>query len=43
MRMSEDLEIRVDFDHFGAVHHKVENLKFTEPYDVMSVSLKITF
>lgn len=43
MRMSEDLEIRVDLDHFGSVHHKVDLTKFTTGYDVMSVSLKITF
>lgn len=43
MRMSNDLEVRVDFDHFGSVHHKVDLTKFTTGYDIMSVSLKITF
>ena len=41
--MSEDLEIRVDFDHFGGVHHQIDVTQFKEAYDVLSVSLKITF
>ncbi|MDA1117702.1 MAG: hypothetical protein O2979_06780 [Proteobacteria bacterium] len=43
MRMSNDLEVRVDFDHFGGVHHQVDLTEFKAGYDVMSVSLKITF
>ena len=42
-RLAQALSFRVDFDHFGSVHHAVGNTEYKESYDVLSVNLVLLF
>lgn len=42
-RLSEDFSMRIDFDHFGSVHHQVDLTEYRDSYDVLSVSLQVLF
>lgn len=41
--ITQNLSMRVDFDHFGDVRHQVDFTEFNESYDVFSVSLQLRF
>jgi hypothetical protein len=42
-KLSEDFSLRVDFDHFGSVHHQVDLTEYRDAYDVLSASLQLQF
>jgi hypothetical protein len=42
-RLGQSVEGRIDFDHFGSVHHAVGNIEYKESYDILSVNLVILF
>lgn len=42
-KLSEDFSLRMDFDHFGSVHHQVDFTEYRDSYDVLSVSLQVLF
>ena len=37
--LTQNLQMRVDFEHIGSVHHAVGNTEYKDAYDVFSVSL----
>lgn len=41
--LTQNLSMRVDFDHFGNVKHGVGNNEYNESYDVFSVNLQLRF
>lgn len=42
-RLWQNLEMRIDFDHFGSVHHQVGNAEYKDSYDVFSVNLVVLY
>lgn len=42
-RLAQSVEMRIDYDHFGGVHHAVGNTEYTESYDILSVNLVLLF
>lgn len=42
-KLSDNLSMRVDFDHFGSVKHAVGPNEYNDSYDVLSVSLQALF
>jgi hypothetical protein len=42
-KLGQSAEVRIDFDHFGSVHHAVGNTEYKESYDVLSVNLVLLF
>lgn len=42
-RITQALSMRVDFDHFGDVKHRVDFTEFNESYDVLSANLQLLF
>ena len=42
-RLASGLDVRIDFDHFGSVHHAVGNTEYKESYDVLSANLVLLF
>jgi hypothetical protein len=42
-KLGQSAEVRIDFDHFGRVHHAVGNTEYKESYDVLSVNLVLLF
>lgn len=42
-KLSQAISVRVDFDHFGDVHHRVDFTEFNESYDVLSASVQVLF
>lgn len=42
-KLTQALSMRLDFDHFGAVKHKVDLTEYGEFYDVLSVNLQLQF
>jgi len=41
--LSEDFSLRLDYDHFGSVHHRVDLTEYKDAYDVLSISLQLLF
>lgn len=41
--ITQNLSMRMDFDHFGDVNHQVDLTQFKESYDVFSVNLQLRF
>lgn len=42
-RLGQGAEVRIDFDHFGSVHHAVDNIEYKDSYDILSVNLVLLF
>lgn len=42
-QLTQDLAMRIDYEHFGAVHHQVSNTGYKSPYDMLSVSVQFSF
>ena len=46
-RLARGLEVRIEFDHFGSVHHAVGttagNIEYKESYDILSANLVLLF
>ena len=42
-RLVPGVSVRIDFDHFGSVHHAVGNIEYKESYDILSVNLQVNF
>ncbi|MEO8719350.1 MAG: outer membrane beta-barrel protein [Burkholderiales bacterium] len=42
-RLWREIELRIDYDHFGAVHHQLSNFGYKNPYDILSVSMQFNF
>lgn len=42
-KLSQGVLVRVDFEHFGNVHHQISNTEYGDGYDMMSVSLQFNF
>ena len=42
-KLAQSLEMRIDFDHFGSVHHAVGNTEYKDSYDVFSVNLVLLY
>jgi opacity protein-like surface antigen len=42
-RLTQAISVRVDFDHFGDVKHRVDLTEFNESYDVLSASVQVLF
>lgn len=42
-RLGQSIEARIDFDHFGSVHHAVGNTEYKDSYDILSVNLVLLF
>jgi hypothetical protein len=38
-----DAMIRMDYEHFGGVHHQISTTEYTDGYDMLSVSLQFNF
>jgi OmpA-like transmembrane domain len=42
-QLAHDVEMRIDYDHLGSVHHQIGNAAYRNAYDVLSVSLQFNF
>jgi hypothetical protein len=42
-QLSQNMLMRIDYDHFGAVHHQLSNAGYKNPYDILSVSVQFNF
>lgn len=42
-KLTESLGMRVDYDHIGNVHHKVDLTEYRDGYDTFGVSLQLLF
>jgi hypothetical protein len=42
-RLGQGAEARIDFDHFGSVHHAIGNFEDKHSYDILSVNLVLLF
>mgnify|MGYP001438342545 CR=1 FL=1 len=42
-KLSDDFSLRVDYDHFGSVHHQVDFTEYRDAYDVFTVGLQLQF
>jgi hypothetical protein len=42
-RVTQNLVVRIDFDHMGSVHHKVDATEYRDGYDMLSANLMILF
>jgi len=42
-QLTQGVTLRVDYEHFGAVHHQVSNTGYKAPYDMLSVSAQFNF
>lgn len=43
MRMTQSFSLRLEYEHFGSVHHAVVNQKFKDGYDMFSVGARFGF
>ena len=41
--ITQNLSMRIDFDHIGDVKHQVDRTEFNDGYDVFSVNLQLRF
>lgn len=42
-KLGQDAMLRVDYEHFGNVHHQIGTSKYTDSYDILSVNLQFNF
>jgi OmpA-like transmembrane domain len=42
-QLAHNLTMRIDYDHFGTVHHQLSTLPYKSPYDILSVSVQFSF
>lgn len=42
-RLAQDVLARIDYEHFGNVHHQTDTFAYNNGYDIMSVSLQFNF
>ncbi len=42
-RAGQNFIVRIDYEHFGSVHHQVGTFEYTDGYDMLSVSLQLHF
>jgi hypothetical protein len=42
-KLGQDIMMRIDFEHFGNVHHQISNTEYNDGYDMLSVSLQFNF
>ncbi|MEX2241590.1 MAG: outer membrane beta-barrel protein [Burkholderiales bacterium] len=42
-KLGQSAEVRIDFDHFGSVHHAVGTTEYKDSYDILSVNLVLLF
>lgn len=42
-QFSQDVAVRVDFEHFGGVHQAIGNFEYKDAYDMLSVNLQFSF
>ena len=43
VQFTQDVAVRIDFEHFGNVHQAVSNFEYRDSYDMLSVSLQFSF
>lgn len=42
-KMGQNVLMRIDFEHFGNVHHQIGNTEYGDGYDILSVNLQFNF
>jgi len=43
VRLAPGLSVRIDFDHFGSVHHAIGTTEYKDSYDIFSANLLLQF
>lgn len=41
--LAQDVMLRVDYEHFGNVHHQIGTTKYNDSYDILSVNVQFNF
>jgi hypothetical protein len=42
-KLGQDVMMRIDFEHFGNVHHQISTTAYNDAYDILSVSVQFNF
>ena len=42
-RIGQNVLARIDYEHFGSVHHQISTTEYTDGYDIFAVSLQFNF
>lgn len=42
-KLGQDVMLRVDYEHFGNVHHQIGTFKYNDSYDILAVSIQFNF
>jgi len=42
-KLGQDVMMRVDYEHFGNVHHQISTFKYNDSYDILAVSIQFNF
>ncbi|MEX0638385.1 MAG: outer membrane beta-barrel protein [Burkholderiales bacterium] len=42
-RLGRNVLVRIDYEHFGNVHHQISTTEYTDAYDLLSFSLQFNF
>jgi len=42
-KLTQDVSVQMDWEHFGSVNHKINNTSYSTGYDLMTLSLQFAF